>query len=332
MGTSMNYRNSLKLTLTFSTIISLLVRVVPCTGNEPVVKKVGDKAELGHCNNDKAITNSIVMWEVHRPGKKIQTVTEKHSFDSRVQIHRNHYEELLLEINTVREADAGRYICKTGTTGNMSIHKEIEIIVQFGPKLSWESINRTMHEGETGELWCNASGIPKPTIEWFRKFRVNNDTRYENIGISGNMLRIHNITRYAKDIYKCHASNELGSAEGFINVDVLFPAELEVFEEELQGVNGDLNVEMACAVTANPMVNIVWYKGDEENHIQENNWKYKIQNEDDMKEYYYTTISILKKVYPLEHADFDTYYCKAQNDTGHDIASKAINLARRPEK
>ncbi|KAL3870864.1 hypothetical protein ACJMK2_038896 [Sinanodonta woodiana] len=329
----MYYRNSLKFKLTLTTRIILFLGVVTCTGSQEIKTQIGKREILGPCKNDKSVLNSSVMWEVHKDGKKTYTVTEKRSFDGgRVRIDTNPYGESNLEINPVRKTDTGRYICKTGPTGNMVTHTNIELIVQFGPKLSWESINRTMHEGETGELWCNASGIPKPTIEWFRKFRVNNDTRYENIGISGNMLRIHNITRYAKDIYKCHASNELGSAEGFINVDVLFPAELEVFEEELQGVNGDLNVEMACAVTANPMVNIVWYKGDEENHIQENNWKYKIQNEDDMKEYYYTTISILKKVYPLEHADFDTYYCKAQNDTGHDIASKAINLARRPEK
>ncbi|KAL3870861.1 hypothetical protein ACJMK2_038896 [Sinanodonta woodiana] len=268
------------------------------------------------------------MWEIHRGGKKPQTVFEKYPLDGgRVGIFRNDYGELLLEIKNVREADAGRYKCMTGTTGNMTIHKDIELIVQFGPKLPWESKNLTLHEGETGELWCNASGIPIPTIKWSRKSRDYNDTE---MGISGNIVWIPNITRYAKDTYKCQASNEFGSDEGFINVDVSFPAELEVFEEELQGVNGVTNVEMACAVTANPMVNIVWYKGNETNPIQGNNWQYNEQTDDNMKEEYYTTLSILKIVLPLDDAHFDTYYCKAKNDSGHVIALKAINLARRP--
>ncbi|KAL3870865.1 hypothetical protein ACJMK2_038897 [Sinanodonta woodiana] len=325
----MYYNNSLKLKLTLTTRIILLLAVVPSTRNQPYEARIGDTKTLGPCKNDKSILNSFVIWEVHQTGKKIHTVTEKHWLDGgRVRIVTNTYEESNLVINTVRETDAGRYICKTGTTGNMNKQADIELIVQSAPKLPLTTKNQIIQEGETDELWCNATGIPIPTIEWFRKSRVTNDSGYENIGASGNMLRIHNVTRYARDIYKCNASNDLGSADGFINVDVSFSAELEVFEEELKRFNTEIGIEMACAVTANPMVNIVWYQGDEEVPIKDKPWKYEVKTDDDMKKDYYTRLSILKILSTLDEADFGTYNCKAHNDSGHVIAAKSIKLVR----
>ncbi|KAK3577808.1 hypothetical protein CHS0354_024852 [Potamilus streckersoni] len=323
----MYYRNSLKIKLTCTTLISFLLGV---QGIEYLKKEtqVGKTDSLGPCRYDNNISDLpishtfsalIVMWKFYRDGKNVFTILKNRPDDGgRMQIKDN-YGVSELEIKNIKKHDAGRYICKTGASNNLSIDVEIDLIVKFKPEIHLR-YNESVNEGETIEIWCDATGIPNPNIEWSR--------RSEEIGISGHMLRIHNVTRYAKDIFMCSASNTEGHDEEMINLNVSFPAEVEVLEKELQRLNTDTDVEMVCAVTANPMVNIVWYKGDKEIPVKEEPFKYVVDTQDDMKEEYYTRFSILKIISTLDEADFDTYYCKAQNDSGHVVATETITLVK----
>ncbi|KAK3577809.1 hypothetical protein CHS0354_024853, partial [Potamilus streckersoni] len=73
------------------------------------------------------------------------------------------------------------------------------------------------------------------------------------------------------------------------------------------------------------MVNISWYKGDEEIPGEHKAYRYIVHADDYMKEEYYTRFSISKIIYPLDEADFDTYYCKARDDSGH-VATETITM------
>ena len=77
--------------------------------------------------------------------------------------------------------------------------------------------NVSVVEGGNVSLYCNAPGVPKPTVTW------SGDV---NKVIIGRWLNITNISRPADKrkkhlIYQCHANNTCGDASRVASIEVL---------------------------------------------------------------------------------------------------------------
>jgi len=65
--------------------------------------------------------------------------------------------------------------------------------------------DKTITEGDSVTLTCNASGIPSPIVSWIK---VGSDMSMFNVG----ELELSNVARSEAGEYRCEASNECGSA------------------------------------------------------------------------------------------------------------------------
>lgn len=74
--------------------------------------------------------------------------------------------------------------------------------------------NKTVHEGDNAELYCNMSGIPDPTVIWTKVQDGHYNAEEEKI------LKITNITRAQAGKYKCNANNTCGEKSTVAYVDV----------------------------------------------------------------------------------------------------------------
>ena len=71
-------------------------------------------------------------------------------------------------------------------------------------------------EGDNVDVYCNATGIPDPTVIW-RKVQVQGDGYNPT---EGNLLTITTITRAQAGEYRCTVNNTCGVASTVMNINV----------------------------------------------------------------------------------------------------------------
>ena len=74
--------------------------------------------------------------------------------------------------------------------------------INTGPPASLTTI-----EGNNASLPCSASGIPKPTITWYKNGEALDSANYD---ADSGMLTLNNIQFADQGVYKCEARNFLG--------------------------------------------------------------------------------------------------------------------------
>ena len=72
--------------------------------------------------------------------------------------------------------------------------------------------DETVSESDNVTLYCNASGVPLPTVSWVK---VSSGERF-----NGRELMLTNISRNQGGMYRCEASNECRNASESANIDV----------------------------------------------------------------------------------------------------------------
>ncbi|KAK7503630.1 hypothetical protein BaRGS_00005169, partial [Batillaria attramentaria] len=170
-------------------------------------------------------------------------------------------------------------------------------------------------EGDTVELVCNVTGQPHPTVTWHRiptGLMHDNDQREEKqIGVEGEVLVIHNVTRYCDDLYKCVAYNNVKpAAHRDIRVYVEFPPEIRLPNRKLGQSKGKTTI-LECIVTAYPHAFNVWRRHGKD--ITRNS-KYNIEvyDEDD------NTLTLSLRIQSLTEEDYGKYECVSENPLGRD--------------
>ena len=77
---------------------------------------------------------------------------------------------------------------------------------------------KTVHEGSNLQLFCEASGNPKPNITWTKMLKDGSSSKVMHYGSTWNFT---NINRNDSGTYKCTANNGFGNpVSRAINVDV----------------------------------------------------------------------------------------------------------------
>ncbi|KAL3867091.1 hypothetical protein ACJMK2_044322 [Sinanodonta woodiana] len=226
----------------------------------------------------------------------------------RMSISQPYIGEWNLHIKHVQLGDAGDYSCRVGN----DVIEQINLIVETPPTIQ-ETHEVTFNEGDTGILWCNVTGSPTPTVRWFWKSPHQSDGIGQDSGIEGNILVLHNITRYYDNIFVCLATNTIGEERREIRAHVNFGPEVEVFRNTVYATLGQ-EVTLHCAVAAYPMDGILEWVFQNNNSPISDSWKYDVVTDQDLMNDYNTLFvsMTIRKGY-LDDDDYGHYICRTKN-------------------
>ncbi|KRF94154.1 uncharacterized protein Dmoj_GI15893, isoform G [Drosophila mojavensis] len=123
-------------------------------------------------------------------------------------------------INEVQLADSGDYECSAvnsvgRTTGVVTIRVIEPPVIELEPN---ESLIQYT-EGDEVRITCIASGTPNPTVQWDDQpvvYALDN----RQVGSNTAYLNINRVTQADAKVYVCKATNEAGSDERAVRIDV----------------------------------------------------------------------------------------------------------------
>uniref|UniRef100_A0A493TWE9 Hemicentin-1 n=1 Tax=Anas platyrhynchos platyrhynchos TaxID=8840 RepID=A0A493TWE9_ANAPP len=124
-----------------------------------------------------------------------------------------------MKISETQISDGGMYFCvATNIAGNVT--QSVKLSVHVPPKIQRGPRVMKVQAGHRVDIPCSAQGIPPPTVTWFRgRSAVLIDGRQFTRGLDG-ALSISNIQLPDAGIYKCVASNAVGSDTSEITLQV----------------------------------------------------------------------------------------------------------------
>jgi len=87
------------------------------------------------------------------------------------------------------------------------------------PRIVERPVDQTVLEGASASLRCSASGVPRPTVSWLKNdldLPVDVRLRVDDNGT----LQMTELRRADSGVYRCVASNSLGSVSEFARLHV----------------------------------------------------------------------------------------------------------------
>ncbi|XP_021371736.1 limbic system-associated membrane protein-like isoform X3 [Mizuhopecten yessoensis] len=250
--------------------------------------------------------------------------------DDRISVERPYTKDWNLLIHEVRYSDRGRYTCQINTDPIKT--KNVVLYVLVPPRIIDEASTRDIvaREGETVTLVCNVTGVPTPTVHWYRrplgqslgvKERLEGRGRSSigpctynrsGVGMNGEILIIYNVSRYCDGIYECMAFNDVSPAVNReIPVEVEFAPEIELPNKRI-GQEPGRETMLECIITAFPQALSVWKRHGKE--IKDTHkHRLEVYNEGDHR------ITLSLRIMDITAADYGNYTCYASNKLGNDI-------------
>ncbi|VDN96274.1 unnamed protein product [Rodentolepis nana] len=212
----------------------------------------------------------------------------------------------ILTITDARKEDTGVYTC-TATNKISADSKTVDIQIIERPVIQTTTAPIIVNEGDQVVLPCTVTGTPPIQIQW-RLPSGQQITQDEILGfqvLPQQGLLIERATRSHAGLYRCSGSNEAGSQNAVINLEVLVPPKLvrPVSTEASGRMNSvlQLNCEVEEGVPA-PIV--IW----ERNGVSFSR----------TKSFYTTTDSGLFIFNALKPQDEGEWVCVARNPAGED--------------
>ncbi|XP_059141253.1 limbic system-associated membrane protein-like isoform X2 [Physella acuta] len=225
-----------------------------------------------------------------------------------------------LHIRDVKIKDQGLYSCQINT--HPVKIKTVYLTVQVPAKILNNSSTDAVvaREGTTVTLTCNVDGLPIPNVTWYRITTTSKGETKKSefcpgsntVGMRGEVLIIHNVSRHCGDTYECWAFNGVPPAiSKYIKVSVEFPPEITMPNV---AIGQDLGKEtiLECSITANPQPVVTWKKNGVD--IKTTAGRYRVEPYPETE----FTMSLGLKIQVIEPADFGIYTCVATNKVGAD--------------
>uniref|UniRef100_A0A1I7U001 Immunoglobulin I-set domain protein n=1 Tax=Caenorhabditis tropicalis TaxID=1561998 RepID=A0A1I7U001_9PELO len=211
-------------------------------------------------------------------------------------------------IKSTRLTDQGNYSCTAANkAGNAT--QQTQLTVGVAPKILERQSTEIVHKGDQVTLWCEAFGVPSPTISWYKDSELLTNTGVDkSTANSKKSVIFSSITPSEAGVYTCKAENWVGTAEE--DVDLIVMIAPEVVPERMNvSTNPRQTVFLSCNATGIPEPVISWMR--ESNIAIQNNEKYQILG---------TTLAI-RNVLP---DDDGFYHCIAKSEAGQKIATRKL--------
>ncbi|KAG9483372.1 hypothetical protein GDO78_009341 [Eleutherodactylus coqui] len=206
--------------------------------------------------------------------------------------------------------DSGHYVC-LATNAAGSSQSKTELMVYDPPSIKPDQKNVTAVVNKQTTLNCDATGAPKPKVEWKKNGHLLNTDINQNIYrlLSSGSLLIISPTVDDTGTYICSASNDAGHVETEVSLTVLVPPSIA---DEVTNifVSKSSSAIIPCTVYGVPHPMVYWSKDGI--HLPAEGESYKTLASG--------SIEIARA--KLSHAG--TYTCKAINEVGS--AQIYINL------
>nr|XP_022330289.1 hemicentin-2-like isoform X1 [Crassostrea virginica] len=283
--------------------------------------------------------NHEVVW-LHE-GKAIALGNNIFNNDIRFAIETPYVLDRNLMIKNLKPDDAGRYQCKEYPDSNGSIIADYLLRLRAKASIPVSSDSRVnVLENDEVRLWCNATGLPVPTITWYAIESNNQQEFLKDIGVKGRMLGISNVSRYCSTTFQCQASNKYKETYPVyknITLDVKFLPDVQI-KVRVNGTNflvADTissnraeQIELVCDVFANPLTKITWYRDKTTIGHYSAGESSPIKNDKDKTNYLYTLTNIQTNTKEPRYWSFPLvfqadgqytsgkYWCEVTNEVG----------------
>ncbi|XP_030000348.1 hemicentin-1 [Sphaeramia orbicularis] len=167
----------------------------------------------------------------------------------------------MLQLPRARLEDAGQYVCTaTNSAGQdqKSILLSVYVLPTLKPRLNGESELVTPQVGSAVILRCEARGIPKPEVTWYKnglQLAAGNGLKMDH-----QQLEIVGVQIADGGTYTCKVSNVAGQVDRTFRVTVHVPPVLDgPLFESLNYTLGS-HVTLLCEASGVPMPSITWLK------------------------------------------------------------------------
>lgn len=287
-----------------------------------------------------------VSWRLQRQndGKVFYLATNNDVFQFNNPIqrlwarHELNSNDWYLYFNPLDRDDIGNLTCFLADTGSEEVSLTRFMDVHSEP-LILESSTKDVEVdlGSDVNLTCIAQGYPKPKIAWIRadsKAIQNNIAKY-----ASPVLQLKNVTKEDRGVYKCIATNLIGSGtEWTLKISVRFPPSVVCQESVGQAPNFEVDAYMECYANGYPAPRLSWYKEVDPNNpsalilLTEKTFKYKF--EATIPEPDVCTDCILARITVINviSGDYGTYKLRATSEDaiGH-MSEGKVRLYQTPE-
>ncbi|XP_046725155.1 basement membrane-specific heparan sulfate proteoglycan core protein isoform X3 [Silurus meridionalis] len=166
----------------------------------------------------------------------------------------------VMQILVARPEDSGTYICTAQNSQGRS-ETRVEVIVEGGDQVPTapRAIARdpllVVVEGAAAVLHCDAHGFPKPVITW-SKLRAPLPWRHK---IVNNELILPSVGRQDSGTYICNATNDMGTSEVTVMVDVETPPYTTTLPDDVAVRVGEV-IRLQCIAHGTPPMQFEWSK------------------------------------------------------------------------
>ncbi|XP_076455301.1 hemicentin-1-like isoform X2 [Babylonia areolata] len=171
-----------------------------------------------------------------------------------------------LEIDSARTSDTGLYTCiATNEAGQLERNFDLE--VQVPPVIDREAVQDqlTVVQNNSISIGCPVSGVPTPSIIWFKDEAPLLDWPYRDLRVVDNdrTLEVLNAQQEDAGTYSCLATNPAGQDEVDFSLQVFVaPQILQPGSDKLSVVEGS-SVSMQCQVSGIPQPSLLWLHNSE---------------------------------------------------------------------
>uniref|UniRef100_A0A3Q2Z5D6 Heparan sulfate proteoglycan 2 n=1 Tax=Hippocampus comes TaxID=109280 RepID=A0A3Q2Z5D6_HIPCM len=216
----------------------------------------------------------------------------------------HHVKDGVLRIENIEQSNEGVYICRAS-----SIYGQAQDAARLTVQLPKVMINvrtsvQTVMIGNSVEFECQAVGDPEPTVEWSKV----GGALPTHIVVMGGMLKIERVTEADAGQYRCTATNDVGSVQSQVVLNVQLPQISALPETKEVTVGSD--AVLPCVASGYPVPEIKWSK-----------------LEGELPPKCFQEVNVLT-VPRVTHSDSGTYVCTASNKQGKVEAFTKLDVHR----
>ncbi|XP_010176901.1 PREDICTED: hemicentin-2, partial [Mesitornis unicolor] len=162
---------------------------------------------------------------------------------------------LIARVGLIHE---GLYICQ-GSSWAGVVQAEVRVSVQVPPNIEPSEVDLTVLENSTVSLDCLASGLPAPSIAWYKGHEKLSARPGQTLSRDGKCLEIQRAQLLDAGSYRCVASNVAGVTELWYSLEVTVPPRITAGPSPITVVTNN-PVILQCDAVGTPAPVLLWLK------------------------------------------------------------------------